>query len=73
MKNCAKNYTKVLNTLYGDNEDYRHITKKEYENILDNHLESLQKIYDYLEEIGYNTEDLYNLGDTMNLVEAKRW
>lgn len=66
-----ENYTKELNILYGDEEDYSYITKKDYKIILKQHKDSLERIYNFLEKNDYMLVDLESLGDIINLLENK--
>ena len=68
MKLITKDTTEFLNILYGDDEDYSYITKEELKTILEEHMKSLEKIYDYLERTIYTYEQ-YDLGDVMNLLQ----
>lgn len=73
--NIKGNIQDTLNILYGDNEDYSFINKKGFKVIIKEHLKSLERIYKLCEKLenekgGCKTEDLYNLGDTINLVDA---
>lgn len=61
---------KILSYMYNDGIDY---TLEDYniedtKTILEEHEKSLYKIYRDLEDSDYNTEDVYNLGDIINLV-----
>lgn len=61
---------KYLTYMYNDGiaysyEDYNfEFTKK----VLEEHENTLWKIYKYLEENDYDCEDIYNLGDIINLI-----
>lgn len=69
MKVIIKNENKFLNMLYGDNVDYS-MNLKDIKIILKEHVKSLEKIYDYLDN--YTTkcqENLFDLGDIINLVD----
>lgn len=67
MKIIFKNKNELLNTLYGDEEDYNYLSNEDIDCILDDHIKSLEKIYDFIEE--HNLDELYDLGDCMNLIE----
>ena len=69
MKIICKNTQELLNTLYGDKEDYSHITEKEARDIIKLKLESLDKIYDYLEDTDLIGEEQFDLGDCKNLIQ----
>lgn len=71
MKIIIKNTTELLSTLYGDEEDYSYITLRDLKEIIDEKLESLEKIYDYIgdNDVFDNENTLYDLGDCMNLIE----
>ena len=69
IKIKTNNITELLNCLYGDNEDYDYINKKDLKTIIKEHQKSLEKIYKKLEETDFNTLDIYNLGDVINLLE----
>lgn len=55
-------YNQGIDFTYED-YDYK-FTKK----CLKEHEKSLQRIYKYLEDTDYNCEDVYNLGDIINLI-----
>lgn len=69
IKIKANNTTELMNCLYGDNEDYSYIKKRDINEIINEHQSSLRKIYKKLEEIDFKTLDIYMLGDTINLLE----
>lgn len=69
MKIIFKNKKEFLNVLYGDSDDYNYITKEQIKEIIDTKLESLEKIYDHLEDTDMIGEEQYDLGDCENLVE----
>ena len=69
MKIIFKNKKEFLNILYGDNDDYDYITKEQVNEIIDCHIDSLDKIYDYLDETDKFGVEQYDLGDCTNLVE----
>ena len=65
------NIQDTLNVLYGDYDDYSYVDKKGFKTIIKEHLKSLERIYRTCEKIegkGCDTCDLYNLGDTINLI-----
>ena len=63
MKIIAKNTTELCNVLYGDNEDYEYITRKDIHKIINNYI-------NYLEEIRNNEDfpDDGSIGDIINLL-----
>lgn len=67
MKIIFKNKNELLNTLYGDEEDYNYLSNEDIDCILDDHIKSLEKIYDFIEE--HNLDELYDLGGCINLIE----
>lgn len=69
IKIKTNNITELLNCLYGDNEDYDYIKKRDINEIIIEHKIQLEKIYKKLEDIDYNTLGIYMLGDVINLLE----
>lgn len=69
MKVIAKNTNEVLNILYGDEQTYN-FSKNGVIAILKEHMNSLERIYDYLEDTDMIGEEQYDLGDVMNLLEV---
>lgn len=66
MKIVNKYITYMYNdgiTYFYEDYDYK-FTKK----CLKEHEKSLWRIYKYLEDTDYNCEDVYNLGDIINLI-----
>ena len=70
MKIIVKDTTELCNVLYGDEQDYDYISAKDIISIIDDKIESLERIYDFLENSGFDYNDIYNLGDSINLVES---
>ena len=69
MKLIIKNSTEILNVLYGDKEDYSYINKKGVKKIIKEKLEYLQKIYETIDEDEVGVDELYSLGDVINLLD----
>ena len=70
MKIIVKDTTELCNILYGDEQDYDYISVKDIISIIDDKIESLERIYDFLENSGFDYNDIYDLGDSINLVES---
>ncbi len=66
MKLIIKNSTEFCNILYGDNQDYSDIDIKE---ILKEKIEHLLNIYNNIDEDAVGVEELYSLGDIINLLK----
>lgn len=69
MKLIIKNSTEILNVLYGDEDDYSYINIKGVKEILKEKLEHLQKIYETIDEDEVGVDELYSLGDVINLLD----
>ena len=69
MKLIIKNSTEILNVLYGDKEDYSYINKKGVKKKIKEKLEYLQKIYETIDEDEVGVDELYSLGDVINLLD----
>lgn len=65
IKISVKNIKELANVLYGDNEDYDYLDRRGILDIINEHIETLQKIYNGEIE----GSDNYNLGDCINLLE----
>ena len=69
MKLIIKNGTEFCNVLYGDEEDYSYIDLNGVKEILKEKVEHLQKIYETIDEDEVGVNELYSLGDIINLLD----
>lgn len=70
MKIIAKNPCELLETLYGCNDVcFESYSKKVTKEIIEEHMKSLERIYDYLEDTEMEGHEQYDLGDVMNLLD----
>ena len=70
MKIIAKNPSELLNTLYGCNDiSFETYSQRRTKDIIQEHMKSLERIYDYLDDTDMQGIEQYDLGDVMNLLD----